>query len=550
MPKTHTLTRRRALAGIGATGAAAFLAACGARETKDAASNVAQFDQANTKETTEQPVQGGTLNLAATDVPNLDYQVSFQVLQTLYASRLLRYKTGSQIGPNQYEIIPDSALSWEQPDPRRLVLKLNPQAKYHDKPPVGARAVTSGDVKSTFELLNTNKPNYVYRYLVDFIERIDTPAPDTVAFTLAYPTTLIFNALAYYNSAIAPQEIIARDGNLEKNDQGTGPFLFERYEKGSGYTFRRNPAYFREGVPYLDAVELSVVNDPSSRFDAFRAGKIDALDLGVDQLPAAKRTLGAEATLQTQPGVGWSAFIFNVTKPPYSDPRVRRAFGLALDRRAINQLAGDGASTIRTGPVARGWPAWTRTDEEVAPEAAQNVTEAKQLLAAAGYPNGFETEWIFGPYAGVVDTSSKIAQVAQEQLKAAGIQMKITILENLAWQRRLQQGDFSLSQWLIRAYPDPDDYLYPFWVPNAAKNFGRVDDPALTDLVLKQRQTGDAAERKRVLQEIDRRWTKDFNYGVWTIEYPFVHAYNNRLRNYSARNPLDYAGLADAFITR
>jgi ABC-type transport system substrate-binding protein len=548
MPSSTTLNRRRLLAGSGTLGLSALLAAaCGTRETRDTTAGTS-FDQANTKETTEQATSGGTITLAATDVPNYDYQVSFAVLQTLYSNRLLRYKTGSAVGPNEYEIIPDLALSWEQPDPRRLVVKLNPQARLHDKPPAGARPVTSLDVKATFELLNTNKPNYVYRYLVDFIEAIDTPAPDTVAFTLAYPTTLIFNALAYYNSAIAPREVIERDGNLEKNDTGAGPFLLERYDKGAGYTFRKNPQYFRAGTPYVDAVELAVVNDPSSRFDAFRAGRLDALDLGVDQLPAARRTLDGSMTLQTQPGVGWSAFIFNVTQPPYSDPRVRQAFSYALDRAAINQLAGDGVATIRTGPVARGWPAWTRSDEDVAADAKRDVEKAKQLLAAAGYPNGFETEWIFGPYAGTVDISSKIAQVAQEQLKAAGIQMKITILENLAWQRRLQQGDFSLSTWLIRAYPDPDDYLYPFWVPNAAKNFGRVDDPALTDLILKQRQTADPDTRRTLLQEIDRRWTQDFNYGVWSIEYPYVHIYRNRLRNYSGRNPLDYAGLTEAFV--
>ncbi|MGE0540328.1 MAG: ABC transporter substrate-binding protein [Dehalococcoidia bacterium] len=540
-------TRRTAI-GLGAgAGTAAFLAACGSREAKDSAAQT-EFNQANVRETTEQPVPGGTINFSATDVPNYDYQVSFSVLQTLYANRLLRYKTGSTMGPNQYEIIPDLALSYEAPDPRKVTVKLNQAATFQDKAPVGARALTSEDVKATFELLNTNKPNYVYRYLVDFIETIETPAPDTVVFTLAYPTTLIYNALAYYNSAIAPKEIIARDGNLEKNDQGTGPFTLERYERGSGYSFKKNPNYFRTGTPYVDGVELAVVNDASSRLDAYRAGRLDAMDLAVDQLPAVKRTLDEDSTLQTQPGVGWSAFIFNILNPPYNDPRVRQAFSLALDRAAINQLAGDSTATVRTGPIARGWPAWTRSDEEIAPEAAQDIAKAKQLLTAAGYPNGFETEWIFGPYAGTVDTSTKIAQVAQEQLKATGIQMKITMMENLAWQRRLQQQDFSLSTWLIRAYPDPDDYLYPFWVPGAAKNFGKVDDPALTDLVLKQRQTAEPETRKKLLQEIDRRWTQDFNYGVWTIEYPFAHIYNNRLRNYSSRNPLDYAGMAEVFI--
>src|SRR5579875_919229 len=375
---------------------------------------------------------GGTVRLVAQDVANYDYQVSFSVLQTLYMNRLLRYRTGAGVDPNQYDIIPDLAAGYETPSPTQIVFSLHRAARFHDKPPVNGRALDSDDVKATFALLSSNQPQYVYRYLVDFIDKVEASTPDTVAITLKYPTQLIFNTLAYYNSAIAPREIVERDGNLQKVDVGTGPFTFDRYDKGAGYDFKKNPSYFRAGAPYLDAVQLNVIADPSAQLDALGADKIDALDLSVDQLAAAKRSLGKAYSTVTEPGVGWTAFVFNAQQQPFSDLRVRQAFHYALDRQAIATLVANGNAAIRTGPVARGWPQWTRSDDAVNKDATRDVQKAKQLLAAAGFGNGLQVEWIYGPYAGSNGQTQRIAQVAQEQWKDAGIAMKITILDNAA----------------------------------------------------------------------------------------------------------------------
>lgn len=77
-----------------------------------------------------------------------------------------------------------------------------------------------------------------------------------------------------------------------------------------------------------------------------------------------------------------------------------------------------------------------------------------------------------------------------------------------------------------------------------------MDDPALTDLILKERQATDNESRKKALQEIDSRWVNEFAYFLWTVEQPYIHVYNNRLRNYSGRNPIDRAVWADTFVTQ
>lgn len=546
-------SRRRLLQGAAALGAVGTISIVGCGEDNAAStptpSGTTGATGTGTSAPTSAPTSGGTVTLAATDIPHFDWQVTFTVLQTLYANRLLRFKTGGDVESNHHEVVRDIAVSWETPEPDHVILKLDPAAKFHDKPPVNGRALTSEDVKATLELLRTEKPNYVYRYLSDFIGTIAAPDPSTVELKLDYPTGLIWNALAYYNSAIAPKETIEADGNLNNAQIGTGPFVLDQYEKGVNFAFSRNPSYFR-GRALLDKIDLNVIADSNTRLDALRANRLDAMDVPFALRESALSTLDTESfTEKTVPGIGWSAFWFNPTKAPFDDLRVRQAFGLAIDRTAANNLVAQGKAEIRTGPLARGWSNWARPADEISKGGTRDVERAKQLLSAAGFADGFDVEWVYGPYPGDPGYTVRSAEVAQQYVKEAGITLKITTLENAAWLDQIYNHNFTLSTWAIRAYPDPDDYLYPFFYPGGAKNFGQTDDATLTDLILKQRQAVNPDERKTILQDIDRRWTEEFAYATWDIEIPFTHIFNNRLQNYAPRNPTDYAGLAEASVS-
>src|SRR5207237_2922054 len=142
-----------------------------------------------------------------------------------------------------------------------------------------------------------------------------------------------------------------------------------------------------------------------------------------------------------------------------------------------NALANEGQGAVRTGPISRGWPQWTRSDAEILADSKRDVQQAKQLLSDAGYPNGLETEWIYN--AGGANpraiAMNRVAEIAQQQLKDAGIDMKINLTDATSVSKRLQSQDFSLSTWTIRAYPEPDDYLSPFFLANGSKNWGKAD---------------------------------------------------------------------------
>lgn len=546
---SHPLSRRRLIGGSTALGAAVlFGAGCGSDDDDDEATPTPTTGSGATP-TSEAPVSGGTLNLHITSDPaNFDYQqaLTAPVVYTLYGNRLLNYKTGSDVSPNAYELQGDLADSWEEQDDQTITFKLNPGAAFHDIDPVNGRTLTSTDVKETLTHLATPEAGYLFGYLANYIDRIDTPEDHTVVLNLKAPTPLVYTYLAYYNAAIAPAEIYVRDGNLAKNTIGSGPFQATRLEKGVAYEFAKNPNYFRSGLPRLDGVNISVLPDANAALDAFRTGRLDALDVGFELLENARQTLPkASTTLTTVPGIGWFAPWFNVTKPPFDDLRVRQAFSLAIDRTAINTLVSRGDGEIRTGPISRGWD-WSRNDNAVAASAKRDVTRAKQLLDSAGHTDGLDVTFM-AINSHLAGASGNLVQVLQEQLKDAGIRLTIEQVERSAAIERFGKLDYTLGNWSIRAYPDPDDYLAPFFLPGGSKNFGGTDDRALTALIEKSQQATNTEERKAVLQEIDQRWTEDFLYALFTVELPFTHAHQNTLGNYAGRNPSDYANLEGAF---
>jgi peptide/nickel transport system substrate-binding protein len=537
------LSRRGLLIGSASAGASAFLlAACGGDDESSASGAAA------TPAVSETPVGGGKIALNGSDPVNLDFHTQTgPVYWTLHSNRLLKYRTGPGVSPNQYDLVGDLATSWESPDPLKVTFKLNPNAKFHNKAPVNGRVVTSEDVKRTLTLMNTERNDYIFRYLVDYIDRIDTPDAQTVSLTLKQPTPLVFSYLAYYNAAIAPVEIIDRDKNLQKDDIGTGPYIFSQAEKSVVYKFTKNPDYFGNGGPYIDEISFSVISDANSALDNLRTGNLDALDVGFEQLDVAEKTISRDtATLQTVPGIGWFALWFNTLRPLFKDLRTRQAFQYAVDRNVVNSLAGRNKAAIRTGPISRGW-SWSRDESAIQSDAKRDVAKAKQLLSAAGYDGGLKVDFM-AISSHIAGANGNMVQVFQQQLKDAGIDITINPTERTAALARLSSQDYDLGNWSIRAYPDPDDYLSPFFLPGGSKNFGGTNDPALTALVTRQKQEADPAKRKAILQEIDSKWQSDFAYALWGLEFPFSHIHNNRLGNYSGRNPSDLANFENAFV--
>ena len=316
---------------------------------------------------------------------------------------------------------PHIAESFEiSPDGRTFTFHIRKGVHWQDKAPMNGRELVADDIVFSFQRMKglgdfaeAGPSPYAKGIAVLPIESITAPDKYTVVFNL---TKLDFNTLqmiyteSSHGAMIYPPEVIQEHGHIQdwRNLVGTGPYELTDWVQGSSLTYAKNPNYWgydekfpENRLPYLDEIRFLIIPDPSTRLTALRTGTIARLtNLTVDEGNAFQKT-NPELLMAVSMNNPWS-FGFDVRKPPFDDIRVRTAMQLALDNETINDtlFAGLGDTTpygmIRQARVGfyipfEEWPQQLKDNYAYDPE------RAKQLLAEAGYPNGFKTTLEFSP---------------------------------------------------------------------------------------------------------------------------------------------------------
>lgn len=390
--------------------------------------------------------------------------------------------------------IPGLALSWKPIDATTWEIKLRPNVKWHDGSPF-----TSEDVKASLQRPEklTNAPGSFTSYTKP-IARIDTPDPLTVRLTM--------NVRNYANLAndlnsvpIMPKRIAATlsqtDFDSGKAMIGTGPFKFVRFARGSEIVMERNPNYWGP-KPEWDRAVFRIITDSGARTSALLAGDVDVIE-SVPSADVAK--LKKDARFRIEQQVSWRTIFWQMDqwrdnspyvtdragkplgKNPFKDARVRAAISHALNRDAIVSRIMEGlavpASSI-VSPQIFGHPG-TKPD-------AYDPQRAKQLLAQAGYPDGFGLTLHATNNRYLND--AQVAQATASMLTRIGIQTKVETMPVAAYFTRARQGDFSFQMlgWgsaaadvalrSITGTPDPKTG-YGTW------NWGRYSNPQLDKLI-------------------------------------------------------------------
>ena len=235
----------------------------------------------STRALAQPPKRGGTLTIRGWDPPMFDPMLTtayrVQIPLSFTHSRLVRHKAGPSVVPGTFPIEGDLAESWTQPNETTYVFKLRRGVRWHPKPPVNGRELTSGDVKYTIERFLTVKGN-PSAYMLRAIDRVETPDALTVRIVLKEPNAWFVEMLANpMTVAIVAREAVEKFGDLKSAESviGTGPWMLDSYRPNVGLTFVRHPHYFQPGQPYIDRVEMFIDEDNASRMSAFLAGKYD-----------------------------------------------------------------------------------------------------------------------------------------------------------------------------------------------------------------------------------------------------------------------------------
>lgn len=338
------------------------------------------------------------------------------------------------------------ATGWELADAGTLIFHIRKGVRFHQKAPTNGRELTADDVVFSLKRLWESPRSYHYTGLPwdDHFESIT--APDKWTVVIKSPPGKMGRVFETCGDLvrIVPRDAVEEYGDLKdwRNAIGTGPFLLTDHVSGNSMTFKRNPNYWRNDpllpenrLPYLDGVRWVFITDLSTRIAALRTAKVDWLGgrAGVLGWEDAEPLMASRPELKYKEynfGV-CSAIAFRVDKPelPTYDLRVRRALNMAVDKQTILETYYGGRAEFLCGQLA---PTPEFADMFVPiseyPEPSQELYEynpekAKQLLAEAGYPNGFQAEVV------CISASVDLLSIVKDYWQKIGVDLNIAVKE-------------------------------------------------------------------------------------------------------------------------
>src|ERR1700704_186649 len=529
MASSRRWTRRRLLISWGAASiGATLLSACGPQVTPPTATSAPPPAAAPTTAPVTQPVaaptgapkpanptpkDGGSFRfyIWTEDPPTLDpyLNVSFrtQEFAAFFYSRLLMSKKGPGIPAQAYIMEGDLAESWKvSDDGKTYTFNLRPDAKWQNVAPLNGRPVTAQDVVWSFERFMKVSPQKS-----TFAQVADVSALDdkTVQFRLKdvyVPFEAAIGAPIFW---IMPREVIEADGDASKRVIGSGPFIFDKFDSGISYTGKKNPNYYRKGEPHVDEIVSLVIPDDATAMAGLRGKELDFYQIANQNQDALKKS-NPEIQYVEWEYLNIPFAYWNVNKPPFNDPRVRQAVSMGLNRENIINIiyAGRGNwNNFIPWALSEWW--LDPRGPDMGPAARYykyDPGEARNLLAAAGYPDGLKVELVASP--GYGQTFVQMVELVQQDLKSAGIDGEIKMQEYTAYIASTFKGQIEGENTLVfgleTPFTEPHDFLFNMYHPNGTRNHASVNDPKLTGMVEQQMKTLDRAERKKQIYDIQR----------------------------------------------
>jgi peptide/nickel transport system substrate-binding protein len=436
-----------------------------------------------------QPKRGGVLKVGMqADPTSLDPQKTsltalFHVTEHVY-SALVRLKSDLTVEP-------DLAQKWDiSADGKTYTFTLRKGVKFHS-----GRDVTSADVKYTFDRLvdkATASPN---ASLLAPAESVTTPDDNTVVINLKQADASFLTNLTSPAAVIINKDAVQKNGDLTKTADGTGPFKFKEYVPNTRVVLERNPEYWDSGKPYLDGVEMTIAADDTARSAAVRTGTVDFIEYApLKDIPSLQSDNSLVLAGDQNTNIRFIGL--NVTRKPFSELKVRQAIAAVVDREAVLGPAvfGFGTATVEIFPPGY----WAGLGVKTS---APDADKAKQLLAEAGYPQGFSTTILsWSQYSFL----SNAAVVVQDQLKQIGISADINLEENAAFIKDYLDNNFDLTVSGTSAYVDPNDIYLRNFGSNQPSNAVRYSNPKADDLIAQGVATTDQTKRKQIYQQLQQ----------------------------------------------
>lgn len=423
--------------------------------------------------------------------------VVLNIFETLL--RFEREKTTVEPGLAESWTVADDKLTWR--------FKLREGVRFHDGTPLTAEAVKFNYIRQQ-DKDNPWRFKGKFEYwdlFFDAIDSVEAEGEHTVVFKLNRPDATFLTNLALFNMGISSPTAIKKYGeDYFKNPVGTGPYMFKKWVRNEKIVLVRNPNYWGP-APKIEMLIYKPIPDNAVRLLELEVGSIHVLD-GINPDDTQRIRDNPELKLLTQPGLNVGFMAMNMLKPPFDKREVRLAINHAVNKEAlVNAFFADGLlGSAAVNPMP---PTIWGYNDEIEPYEF-NPQKAKELLAKAGYPDGFETElWampIARPY---MPQPQRIAESIQADLKQVGIKTKIVTYEWGTYLDKISSGEHSmaLAGW-IGDNGDPDNFLYTLLDKNntkigSASNAAFYRGDEVHQKLVKAQQIYDRNERTQLYEE-------------------------------------------------
>lgn len=450
---------------------------------------------------------------------------SIQAYSQLY-NQLVQFDTG----PDTSKVVGDLADSWEISNGgSTFTFHLNKDAKWQD-----GVDVTAADVVNAFSrYMNPDNSmgrsglfrNYTVPVAEGGVKEIDA---DTIEMNLSFASGAFINFLALDYAKILPKHLLDKGVDLNQaegiidNKSGSGPYMLDSYQRGNGYAVSKNPNYFKEGKPYFDSIEHFIITDTGTLIAQFKAGSVDMMNGGFSNLSPTeymqldedtKGSSNGHVIANEMPGSRNWGLMMNRKNGPLQDPKVRKAIYLAIDRDQMNNLLEDGTGDVPCALWGMGYsleecatfPGIRAKNSE---GGKADLAYAKQLMAEAGYPDGFESSFD----ARQVGNYPDVCSVAKQQLEdSLGITGEITTHESAAGYQLYgtARPEGAIGDWQLACQGegmtvlDPDALLGGVYLKGATRNYTDWEPQVVRDAFEAQKVEQDASTRRQMLKDLE-----------------------------------------------
>ena len=379
------------------------------------------------------------------------------------------------------KIVPMLATEWKLSDDKlTYTFTLREGVKFHDGTDFNADAVK-------FNLDRDMVPTSARRNELQAVKSIDVVDPKTIKITLKAPFAPFLSVLTdRAGMMVSPKAAKEMGDQFLTKPVGTGPFKFQDRVKGDHITLVRNENYWQKGLPKAAKIVYKVFTDANTALVNLRSGQVDFTDtLPSKEVPSLKQD--SKFTVINQPGFGFQGIWLNVKQAPLDKKEVREAIAMLVNRDALVKVMFGETATPGNSPFAPSHFAFGDSDKYAKPDVAQ----AKALLAKAGTPSVS-----FTLKTGTSPANAQLAQLVQNFLQPAGINMKIEKVEFGTLLDQLDKGNFQAAQIGWSGRPDPDQNIYDWFITGGSNNNGGYSNPQVDELLKQARAENDEAKRK------------------------------------------------------